>query len=99
MKPNTAQPKALESKPGVVATVAARGLLKTIVPVFLARYPEVQLDLVADGRFVDIVAEGLDAGVRLGEAVPRESPHGLAANYASPPEQAPTSEQPVVRKR
>jgi DNA-binding transcriptional LysR family regulator len=32
----------------------------------------VQLDLVADGRFVDIVAEGLDAGVRLGEAVPRD---------------------------
>lgn len=52
--------------------VAARSLLRTVVPEFLARYPEMALDLVTEGRLVDIVAEGFDAGIRLGEAVPRD---------------------------
>jgi len=51
---------------------AARVLLQTVVPTFLARYPEVALDLTTDGRLTDIVAGGFDAGVRLGEAVPRD---------------------------
>ena len=51
---------------------AARLLLKTVVPTFLGRYPDMALDLVAEGRFVDIVAEGFDAGVRLGEALPQD---------------------------
>ncbi len=51
---------------------AARLLLRSVVPTFLARFPAVALDLVTDGRFVDIVTEGFDAGVRLGEAVPKD---------------------------
>ena len=51
---------------------AARHLLRSVVPEFLARYPDMTLDLVTDGRLVDIVADGFDAGVRLGEAVPRD---------------------------
>ena len=51
---------------------AARVLLQRVVPTFLARYPEVTLDLTTDGRLTDIVAGGFDAGVRLGEAVPRD---------------------------
>ncbi len=50
---------------------AARVLLRSAVPTFLTLFPAVALDLVTDGRFLDIVAEGFDAGVRLGEAVPR----------------------------
>ena len=42
------------------------------MPAFLARYPRMSLDLVTEGRLVDIVAEGFDAGVRLGEAVPQD---------------------------
>ena len=49
---------------------AARLLMRSVVPVFLAQNPDVELDLVTDGRLVDIVAAGFDAGVRLGEAVP-----------------------------
>ena len=52
--------------------VAARLLLARVVPVVLARYPALAVDLVTEGRFVDIVADGFDAGVRLGEAVPRD---------------------------
>ena len=51
---------------------AIRQLLQTVVPRFLALYPDIELDLVADGRLVDIVEEGFDAGVRLGEALHKD---------------------------
>ncbi|WP_090691020.1 LysR family transcriptional regulator [Paraburkholderia phenazinium] len=51
---------------------AVRLLLKTVVPRFLARYPGMALDLVAEGRLVDIVEQGFDAGVRLGESLPQD---------------------------
>lgn len=49
-----------------------RLLLRTVVPEFLARYPGVSLDLSAEGRLVDVVEQGFDAGIRLGEAVPKD---------------------------
>lgn len=51
---------------------ATRLLLRSVVPSFLRRCPEMSLDLVTEGRLVDIVAEGFDAGIRLGEAVPQD---------------------------
>jgi DNA-binding transcriptional LysR family regulator len=36
------------------------------------RYPEMKLDIVTDGRLIDIVVEGFDAGIRLMESVPRD---------------------------
>ncbi|RKT20858.1 LysR family transcriptional regulator [Paraburkholderia sp. RAU2J] len=51
---------------------AARLLLRTVVPRFLERFPGMALDLVAEGRLVDIVEQGFDAGVRLGESIPRD---------------------------
>ena len=51
---------------------AARWLLRHVVPGFLRRHPRVTLDLVSEGRLVDIVAEGFDAGVRLRETVPQD---------------------------
>jgi DNA-binding transcriptional LysR family regulator len=51
---------------------AVRLLLKTVVPHFLKRFPGMALDLVAEGRLVDIVEQGFDAGVRLGESIPRD---------------------------
>lgn len=50
----------------------ARILLGTVVPRFLALYPDVELDLVSEGRLVDIVEQGFDAGVRLMESVPQD---------------------------
>lgn len=50
----------------------ARILLADVVPRFLDLYPDVELDLVSEGRLVDIVEQGFDAGVRLLEAVPRD---------------------------
>jgi DNA-binding transcriptional LysR family regulator len=52
--------------------IGARLLLQKVVPTFLARYPEMSVDLVTEGRLVDIVAEGFDAGIRLAESVPQD---------------------------
>ena len=52
--------------------IGARVLLQLAVPTFLARCPQMALDLVTEGRLVDIVAEGFDAGIRLAESVPRD---------------------------
>ena len=63
---------------------AAEHLLATVAPTFLDRFPNVALDLVTDGRLVDIVAAGFDAGVRLREAVPRDMvavPFGGAVRF------------------
>lgn len=51
---------------------ASQWLLEHVVPTFLAQFPGVELDLVSEGRLVDIVEQGFDAGVRLAEAVPQD---------------------------
>jgi len=51
---------------------AARLLLQAVVPAYLARYPDVALDLVTENRLVDIVADGFDAGIRLAETLPQD---------------------------
>jgi DNA-binding transcriptional LysR family regulator len=51
---------------------ATRLLMDRVVPTFLERYPEMHLDLVSEGEFVDIVAGGYDAGIRLGDAIPQD---------------------------
>ncbi len=63
-----------------------RLLLPEVVPTFLARYPEMSLDLVVDGHFVDIVQQGFDAGIRLAEAVPQDMvavPFGGEARFVA----------------
>jgi DNA-binding transcriptional LysR family regulator len=61
---------------GVVRINASEGairlLLQTVVPRFHLLYPDVELDLVAEGQLVDIVERGFDAGVRFGEALPKD---------------------------
>ena len=47
-------------------------LIDKVVPQFLERFPEMEVDLVVEGRLVDIVKDGFDAGVRLREAVPQD---------------------------
>lgn len=47
-----------------------RLLLERVVPQFRKRHPGMHLELSTQGRLVDIVAEGFDAGVRFADAVP-----------------------------
>lgn len=49
---------------------AARMIFQPIVLEFLRRYPSMAVDIVTEGRMVDIVAEGFDAGLRASELVP-----------------------------
>jgi DNA-binding transcriptional LysR family regulator len=51
---------------------AAREILSPLVLEFLRRYPLVHIDLVTEGRLVDIVAEGFDLGVRVADLVPSD---------------------------
>lgn len=52
--------------------VAFNGLLQPHLARFHDQYPGIGLDLCFDDGFVDIVALGLDAGIRLGNAVARD---------------------------
>ena len=54
------------------ASVAAALQMWPIFEEYIRRYPAVTLDLTTDGRFVDVVDEGFDAGVRLAESVPKD---------------------------
>lgn len=51
---------------------AARLALPAIVPRFLAAYPEIRLEIVAEERYVDIVAAGFDAGIRYDERLEQD---------------------------
>lgn len=51
---------------------AAREILSPLVLEFLRRHPQVHIDLVTEGRLVDIVAEGFDLGVRVAGLVPSD---------------------------
>ena len=47
----------------------AASLILPLFRRFSERYPDIVLELAAENGFVDIVKEGFDAGVRLGESV------------------------------
>ncbi|MCS0585509.1 LysR family transcriptional regulator [Massilia pinisoli] len=51
---------------------AARLVLPSIVPRFLAAYPEIRLEVIADESFVDVLAAGCDAGVRYEEKLEQD---------------------------
>ena len=55
-----------------VPVSAARLVLPRIVPQFLAAYPEIQLEIVTDENFVDIIATGCDAGIRYDERLEQD---------------------------
>lgn len=49
---------------------AAREIFAPIVLPFLRAHPQVHIDIVTEGRLVDIVADGFDLGVRSADLVP-----------------------------
>lgn len=51
---------------------AAREILPPLILKFMKLYPHVHIDLVTDGRLVDIVADGFDFGVRPRDLVPSD---------------------------
>ena len=51
---------------------AVRSVLSPNLSGFFARYPDITVEIAADDRLADIVADGFDAGARLGERVDRD---------------------------
>ena len=75
-----------------VPVSAARLVLPRIVPPFLAAYPDIYLEVIAEDGFVDMLAAGCDAGIRYDERLeqdmvaipigPREQRFATAASSA-----------------
>jgi DNA-binding transcriptional LysR family regulator len=75
-----------------VPVSAARLVLPRIVPPFLAAYPDIHVEIIAEESFVDVLAAGCDAGIRYDERLeqdmiaipigPREQRYAAAASPA-----------------
>jgi len=55
-----------------VPVSAARLVLPRIVPPFLAAYPDIRLEVIAEDSFVDMLAAGCDAGIRYDERLEQD---------------------------
>lgn len=55
--------------------IAARRLVEPHLAEFFTRYPQLKLELVIDDGFSNIIADGCDAGIRMGESL---APHVVA---------------------
>ncbi len=55
-----------------VPASAARLILPSLLPPFLAAYPDIVLDVVVEEGFVDILAAGCDAGIRYEERLAQD---------------------------
>jgi DNA-binding transcriptional LysR family regulator len=55
-----------------VPVSAARLVLPRIVPAFLSAYPDIQLEVIAEDNFVDVLAAGCDAGIRYEERLEQD---------------------------
>lgn len=49
------------------ATTFARLLIVPRLPQFLARHPDIEIDVLLDDRVIDLVSEGVDLALRMGE--------------------------------
>ncbi len=55
-----------------VPVSAARLVLPRILPPFMARYPDISVEVLTQESFVDVIAAGCDAGIRYGERLQQE---------------------------
>jgi DNA-binding transcriptional LysR family regulator len=54
--------------------------LNALLLAFLAKYPEIEIELILNDRVIDLVEEGVDIAIRLGDDLP---PHVVARHIAS----------------
>lgn len=64
-----------------VPRIAVPLIIEPVLPILRQRHPQLSIEISVDDRFVDIMAEGQDAGIRLSEAVERD----MVAVRVSPP--------------
>ena len=51
---------------------AARMIMTPIIFKYLERYPDMTVTIVTEGKLIDVVGQGFDAGIRIAEAVPQD---------------------------
>jgi DNA-binding transcriptional LysR family regulator len=71
------------------ATTFARLMVIPRLPDFMARHPELEIDVILDDRVIDLVSEGIDIALRMGEladssAVARRIAAGRRSVIATP---------------
>src|SRR6202521_415163 len=77
-----------ETPAGTLRINTSAGAARQMEPIvfeYLRRYPDMTVDIVTEGRLVDIVVDGFDAGARLAELVPQDMisvPLGLDQRFA-----------------
>jgi DNA-binding transcriptional LysR family regulator len=72
--------EALSAAPGEVSgrvrlsvpQAALSMVIEPLLPLIRERHPHVEIEIKVEDRFVDIVAEGFDAGVRISESIQRD---------------------------
>ncbi|MET0290149.1 MAG: LysR family transcriptional regulator [Pseudoxanthomonas sp.] len=73
-----------------IPQMAMRYAVEPLIQRFQKRYPKVVLEISVNDALVDLVADGFDAGIRLGESIDKDmvavrlAPEGRAAIAASP---------------
>jgi DNA-binding transcriptional LysR family regulator len=55
-----------------VPNISVPFVINPVLPTFRERYPRIEVEVVVEDRFVDIVAKGFDAGVRSSEAIEQD---------------------------
>jgi DNA-binding transcriptional LysR family regulator len=55
-----------------VPSHAAILLVGPVLPTFMDRYPDIQIDVAVDNHMVDVIDGGFDAGIRYGGTVPED---------------------------
>ncbi|MBB3440862.1 DNA-binding transcriptional LysR family regulator [Rhizobium sp. BK379] len=94
-----AQLSALREKPSGSVRIsageqAAELVLMPAVQKLLPQYPDIAIEIVVDNGLTDIVAERLDAGVRLGEQVAKD----MVAVRIGPDVRMPSSAPPTISR-
>lgn len=51
---------------------AVSSVVMPVLPKFFSDYPDVQIDMIVDDGFIDIVANKIDAGIRFGDIVEKD---------------------------
>lgn len=69
---NSARDKPIGTLRLNVPVSAARLVLPAILPNFLAEYPEIEVEIIAQDSFVDVFASGCDAGIRYDERLEQD---------------------------
>jgi DNA-binding transcriptional LysR family regulator len=55
-----------------VPTEAADFLIAPVLPAFMERYPDVELEISVSNRMIDVIDSGFDGGIRYGGTVPED---------------------------